>query len=65
MGVLTDLVANVKNKVRTLARLEAATLRRVETIGCPLGNPAFLAQIEAVTGRTLRPAKPGPHKAES
>ena len=40
-------------------------LRRAETIGRPLGNPAFLAQIEAMTGRTLRPGKPGPRKGES
>jgi len=37
-----------------------ARLRRAETIGRPLGDDAFLARLEAATGRRLRPAKRGP-----
>ena len=35
-----------------------------ETIGRPRGNEKFIRQIERRTGRTLRPAKRGPRKAE-
>jgi putative transposase len=35
-------------------------LRRAESIGRPLGDDAFLADLEARTGRTLKPAKRGP-----
>ncbi len=35
-------------------------LRRAETIGRPVGDDAFLARLEAASGRTLRPAKRGP-----
>jgi putative transposase len=35
-------------------------LRRAETIGRPLGNAAFMEQIESLSGRDLRPKKRGP-----
>jgi len=35
-------------------------LSRAETIGRPLGDDAFLRQLEAATGRTVRPGKRGP-----
>jgi putative transposase len=35
-------------------------LRRAETIGRPLGNDAFMAQIEAMNGRDPRAQKRGP-----
>lgn len=38
-------------------------LRRAESIGRPLGDEAFLANLEALTGRTLKPAKRGPRPA--
>ena len=34
--------------------------RRHERTGRPLGEPAFLDQIERLLGRVVRPAKPGP-----
>jgi putative transposase len=37
-----------------------ARLRRAETIGRPLGGDTFLAELEALTHRSLKPAKPGP-----
>jgi putative transposase len=40
-----------------------ARLRRAETIGRPLGDEAFLARLEAQTGRALQPAKRGPKPA--
>jgi len=39
----------------TLERLGAA-----ESIGRPVGNKSFLARLEKLSGRTLRPAKRGP-----
>lgn len=42
----------------------SAALRRAETIGRPLGDEAFMAQIEAVSGRDVRPAKRGPKAKE-
>jgi putative transposase len=38
---------------------ELAALRAAETIGRPLGSPAFLDRLEARLGRAVRPAKRG------
>lgn len=35
-------------------------LRRAESIGRPLGGDRFMARLEKLTGRTLKPAKRGP-----
>jgi putative transposase len=35
-------------------------LRRAETIGRPLGGEAFIAELERLTGRSLKPGKRGP-----
>jgi putative transposase len=40
----------------------AERLRRAESIGRPLGGERFLADLEAMTGRTLKPAKRGPRQ---
>jgi putative transposase len=37
-----------------------AQLRAAESIGRPLGNDRFLARIERLTGRDVRPGKRGP-----
>jgi len=37
-----------------------AAVRGAETIGRPLGSPAFLDRLAALTGRDPRPRKPGP-----
>jgi putative transposase len=37
-------------------------LRRAESIGRPLGDERFLADLEAMTGRALKPAKRGPRQ---
>ncbi len=37
-----------------------AALRRAETIGRPIGDPDWLAALEARTGRPLAPARRGP-----
>jgi putative transposase len=39
-------------------------LRAAESIGRPLGGDRFLARIERLTGRTLKPGKRGPKPAE-
>jgi putative transposase len=42
-----------------------AALRGAETIGRPLGSPAFLDTIAALAGRDLRPRKRGPKPASN
>jgi putative transposase len=37
-----------------------ARLRRAESIGRPLGDDSFMARLEALTQRNLKPAKRGP-----
>jgi putative transposase len=44
---------------------ERAALRAAETIGHPLGSPAFLDRLEARLGRAVRPAKRGRPKQEA
>jgi putative transposase len=39
-------------------------LRRAETIGRPLGEDNFLGKLEALTQRTLKPAKRGPKPSQ-
>jgi putative transposase len=41
-----------------------ARLRRAETIGRPVGDDAFLAKLERLTKRILKPAKRGPKPAK-
>lgn len=41
-----------------------ARLRAAESIGRPIGSDRFLARIEKLTGRVLKPAKRGPKPAE-
>jgi len=62
-------VAPVLDRVGDFARFLAepfdedgayAALRRAETIGRPVGEPAWLADLEARTGRPIRPRKRGP-----
>jgi putative transposase len=38
---------------------ELAALRAAEGIGRPLGSPAFLGRVAALTGRDPRPSRPG------
>jgi putative transposase len=42
-------------------REELKALRRHNRTGRPLGDEQFMARLELVTGRALRPHKPGPH----
>jgi putative transposase len=39
-------------------------IRRAETVGRPLGDDAFMAHIEATSGRNPRAGKRGPRKRE-
>ena len=41
-----------------------ARLRAAESIGRPLGNDGYLARLERLTRRTLKPAKRGPKPSE-
>ena len=47
-----------------LKEREADDLRRHARTGRPLGDAGFVAEMEKVLGRRLRPAKRGPKKAE-
>ena len=40
-------------------------LRAAESIGRPLGNDRFVARIERLTGRTLKPGKRGPKPSDA
>ena len=40
-----------------------AALRKAESVGRPIGSPAWLADMEARTGLTLAPQKRGPKRA--
>lgn len=42
---------------------EFAALRRAEAIGRPLGDDAFIARLETLTRRTLKPGRRGPKPA--
>lgn len=44
--------------------LTYAALRRAESIGRPIGSPAWLAQMEERLGRSLAPQKRGPKKRD-
>jgi putative transposase len=37
-----------------------AALRKAESVGRPIGSAEWLEDIEAMTGRTLRPQRRGP-----
>jgi len=39
-------------------------LRAAESIGRPLGNDRFVARLERLTGRALKPGKRGPRPLE-
>ena len=64
---VTD-TAPVRERYPDFARLLAAgddaeefrALRRAESIGRPIGDDEFLGRLEALTGRRLKPGKPGP-----
>lgn len=43
---------------------ELAAMRRHERTGRPLGGERFLARLEDILGRRLRPGKPGPKPAK-
>jgi putative transposase len=50
---------------REILRTEAAEiniLRKKTRTGRPCGSEAFIDHLEAITGRNLRPRKPGPRK---
>jgi len=42
-----------------------ARLRRAESIGQPLGDAGFIARLEVLTQRTLKPRKRGPKASRS
>jgi putative transposase len=42
-----------------------APLRAAESIGRPLGNDRFLARVERLTGRALKPGKRGPKPSDA
>jgi putative transposase len=40
-------------------------LRKAETIGRPIGDPAFMERLEGLSGRSLKPARRGPKGGKS
>ena len=64
-GRVAPLLARCGGRFADLLAVEpspgaVAALRAAETIGRPLGSPAFLDRVAALTGRDPRPAKRGP-----
>ena len=55
-GVISDW----REWLRTEDQQQTRALRRQTASGRPCGSEAFLAQLEALTGRVLRPQPPGP-----
>ena len=65
---LLERVKDWRQYLRAALEAEEAPLwRRHERTGRPLGEPAFLARIERLLGRTVRPAKrvPKPKRPEN
>ena len=65
---VAPLLDRCNGRIRRLDRQPAANeamaaLRGAETIGRPLGSPAFLDRLATLTGRDPRPAKRGPKPA--
>ena len=54
VGNMAGLLRSSEDEALSMA------LRRAETVGRPLGNDAFMAHIEALSGRDVRPGKRGP-----
>ena len=40
----------------------SAKLREAEAVGRPLGSDNFLTQLEGLSGRRLKPQRPGPRR---
>ena len=57
---LLSMVGNWRDFLALPSEEEMNTLRKHERTGRPLGQEAFVDQIEAMLLRTLRPQKPGP-----
>ena len=62
LAEVSELLADI-NDWRTFLssdEMAGADIRKSTRTGRPLGNDRFLDQLEALTGRSLRPRKRGP-----
>jgi putative transposase len=57
---LLSMVGNWRDLLSLSSEEEMTTFRKHERSGRPLGEEAFVDQIETLLARTLRPQKPGP-----
>ena len=55
--------SSTSSRTQPAANEAMAALRGAETIGRPLGSPAFLERLATLTGRDPRPSKRGPKPA--
>ena len=59
---LLSMVGNWSNFLSVSSEDEMTTFRKHERSGRPLGEVAFVEQIETLLTRVLRPQKPGPKR---
>jgi putative transposase len=59
---LLDLVPDWRSFLMLAPEHEVDLLHRHESTGRPLGEDAFIVQLEIAANRILRPQKPGPKK---
>jgi hypothetical protein len=59
---LLEMVGNWRSFLATVADVDRDRLRQHERTGRPLGQDAFVEELEADLKRPLRPQKPGPKK---
>jgi putative transposase len=59
---LHNLIPDWKDLLHLSSEEELKILKRHEHTGRPLGRDSFVARLEKILGRVLRPQKPGPKK---
>ena len=59
---LLSIIGNWRDFLSLSSTDEMSTFRKHERSGRPLGDEAFVDNIEALLARTLRPQKPGPKR---
>jgi putative transposase len=59
---LHNLIPSWKDLLHLSSEEELKILKRHEHTGRPLGRDSFIAKVEEIPGRVLRPQRPGPKK---
>ena len=64
-GPMLDRFPDIRGLLATPEADDAPPVRPTQSIGRPLGSPAFIAALESQTHRTLTPGKRGPKPRKS